>query len=48
MAHRLQTPTRPPRTPNWFADFLIDRATRKPSAHTLKAYRHDFTTVATY
>jgi hypothetical protein len=33
-------------TPNWFADFLIDRATRKPSAHTLKAYRQDFTAVA--
>ena len=33
-------------TPNWFADFLIDRATRKPSQHTLKAYRQDFTAVA--
>ena len=33
-------------TPNWFSDFLIDRATRKPSAHTLKAYRQDFTAVA--
>ena len=33
-------------TPTWFADFLIDRATRKPSAHTLKAYRQDFTAVA--
>ena len=33
-------------TPNWFADFLMDRATRKPSAHTLKAYRQDFTAVA--
>jgi site-specific recombinase XerC len=33
-------------TPNWFCDFLIDRATRKPSAHTLKAYREDFTAVA--
>jgi hypothetical protein len=29
----------PVATPNWFSDFLIDRATRKPSAHTLKAYR---------
>src|ERR1700751_3314944 len=28
------------------ADFLMDRATRKPSAHTLKAYRQDFTAVA--
>ena len=33
-------------TPTWFADFLMDRATRKPSAHTLKAYRQDFTAVA--
>jgi hypothetical protein len=33
-------------TPNWFADFLIDRATRKPSEHTLKAYHQDFTAVA--
>jgi hypothetical protein len=33
-------------TPNWFADFLMDRATRKPSAHTLKAYRQDLTAVA--
>jgi site-specific recombinase XerD len=33
-------------TPNWFADFLNDRATRKPSEHTLKAYRQDFTAVA--
>ena len=29
-------------TPNWFADFVMDRATRKPSEHTLKAYRQDF------
>ena len=33
-------------TPNWFADFLIDRATRKPSTHTIKAYRQDFAAVA--
>ena len=33
-------------TPNWFADFLNDRATRKPSQHTMKAYRQDFTAVA--
>ena len=32
--------------PDWFADFLNDRATRKPSAHTMKAYRQDFTAVA--
>jgi hypothetical protein len=31
--------------PNWFCDFLIDRATPKPSEHTLKAYRQDFTAV---
>jgi integrase/recombinase XerC len=28
--------------PEWFATFLADRGTRKPSAHTLKAYRQDF------
>ena len=28
--------------PEWFAAFLADRGTRKPSAHTLKAYRQDF------
>jgi integrase/recombinase XerC len=33
-------------TPNWFADFVMDRATRKPSAHTMKAYRQDFAAVA--
>ncbi len=33
-------------TPASFADFLIDRATRKPSEHTLKAFRQDFTAVA--
>ena len=33
-------------TPNWLADFLNDRATRKPSEHTMKAYRQDFTAVA--
>ena len=32
--------------PNWFTDFVIDRATRKPSQHTMKAYRQDFTAVA--
>jgi hypothetical protein len=24
--------------PEWFAAFLADRGTRKPSAHTIKAY----------
>ena len=32
--------------PSWFRDFLHDRATRKPSPHTLQAYRHDFDAVA--
>jgi hypothetical protein len=35
-----------PATPAWFVDFLIERATRKPSAHTMKAYRQDFAAVA--
>jgi integrase/recombinase XerC len=33
--------------PNWFTQFLNDRQTRKPSAHTMKAYRQDFLTIAT-
>jgi integrase/recombinase XerC len=33
--------------PGWFADFLIDRGTRKPSAHTVKAYRQNFHAIAT-
>jgi site-specific recombinase XerC len=33
-------------TPGWFAEFLIERATRKPSEHTMKAYRQDFAAVA--
>ena len=32
--------------PEWFAQFLADRGTRKPSAHTLKAYRQDFDAIA--
>ena len=32
--------------PDWFAAFLADRGTRKPSAHTLKAYRQDFDAIA--
>ena len=32
--------------PQWFAQFLADRGTRKPSAHTLKAYRQDFDAIA--
>src|SRR5258707_11936326 len=33
--------------PEWLAAFLADRGTRKPSAHTLKAYRQDFDAIAT-
>jgi hypothetical protein len=33
--------------PAWFAAFLADRGTRKPSSHTLKAYRQDFDAIAT-
>jgi hypothetical protein len=36
-----------PSRPEWFAAFLADRGTRKPSAHTLKAYRLDFDAIAT-
>lgn len=32
--------------PNWFREFLTDRATRKPSPHTLQAYRYDFDAIA--
>jgi integrase/recombinase XerC len=32
--------------PDWFSAFLHDRQTRKPSAHTMKAYRQDFTAIA--
>jgi site-specific recombinase XerC len=33
--------------PEWFATFLTDRAISKPSPHTAKAYRQDFTAIAT-
>jgi integrase/recombinase XerC len=33
--------------PNWFTQFLNDRQTRKPSAHTMNAYRQDFFAIAT-
>lgn len=33
--------------PVWFVEFLDDRQTRKPSAHTMKAYRQDFVAIAT-
>ncbi|KKE98590.1 recombinase [Mycobacterium sp. SWH-M1] len=32
--------------PSWFVDFLADRAVRKPSPHTIKAYRQDFEAIA--
>jgi site-specific recombinase XerC len=32
--------------PYWFTTFLHDRQTRRPSAHTMKAYRQDFLTIA--
>lgn len=32
--------------PDWFNDFLNDRQTRKPSTHTMKAYRQDFIAIA--
>ncbi len=32
--------------PEWFAAFLADRGTRKPSPHTMKAYRQDFDAIA--
>lgn len=32
--------------PEWFAAFLADHGTRKPSVHTLKAYRQDFDAIA--
>jgi site-specific recombinase XerD len=34
------------RFPGWFTEFLHDRQTRKLSAHTMKAYRQDFTAIA--
>jgi integrase/recombinase XerC len=36
-----------PSRPEWFAAFLADRGTRKPSAHTMKAYCRDFDAIAT-
>lgn len=32
--------------PDWFEAFIVDRQIRKPSAHTLKAYRQDFVAIA--
>jgi integrase/recombinase XerC len=48
MPHRTAQPDNIERArPQWFAAFLSDRGTRKPSAHTLKAYRQDFDAIAT-
>ena len=48
MPHRIERPDGVERArPEWFAAFLADRGTRKPSAHTLKAYRQDFDAIAT-
>jgi site-specific recombinase XerD len=33
-------------SPGWFTEFLADRAVRKPSLHTTKAYRQDFEAIA--
>ena len=47
MPHRAEQPDSVDRArPEWFAAFLADRGTRKPSAHTLKAYRQDFDAIA--
>jgi site-specific recombinase XerD len=35
-----------PGFPQWFSVFLADRAVRKPSQHTAKAYRQDFAAIA--
>jgi site-specific recombinase XerD len=32
--------------PQWFSAFMADRAVRKPSPHTAKAYRQDFAAIA--
>jgi integrase/recombinase XerC len=32
--------------PQWFSQFLNDRQTRKPSAHTMRAYGQDFIAIA--
>jgi site-specific recombinase XerD len=42
----LQQPSAP-HYPGWFSGFLADRAIRKPSPHTAKAYRQDFEAIAT-
>ena len=44
-AARRDGPTAVP-YPEWFSVFLADRAIRKPSPHTAKAYRQDFEAIA--
>jgi site-specific recombinase XerC len=46
-------PAPPPRSddgellyPDWFSAFMADRAVRKPSPHTAKAYGQDFAAIA--
>lgn len=34
--------------PEWFSEFFTDRQTRKPSVHTMKAYRQDFVAIAAF
>jgi site-specific recombinase XerC len=47
MPHRAEQAGVEASRPEWFAAFLADRGTRKPSAHTIKAYRQDFDAIAT-
>lgn len=46
LARQVATRTSTDPFPRWFIDFLNDRQTRKPSAHTMKAYRQDFLAIA--
>jgi len=39
-------PAESERNPDWFNGFLLDRQIRKPSAHTMKAYRQDLAAIA--
>jgi site-specific recombinase XerD len=47
MMHEMaERAAREDRYPGWFSEFLADRAIRKPSPHTVKAYRQDFQAIA--
>lgn len=46
VADEPQAPEAASQYPQWFVRFLDDRQTRKPSAHTVKAYRQDFVAIA--